>query len=172
MNDPPRAPAVLLVELHRLVDEASTDLAAKHGERLRCAPGCAECCVDDISVFEVEAQRIRDRCADLLRASSPHPVGACAFLDDDGACRVYEHRPYVCRTQGLPLRWIDEIEPGELAELRDICPVNDPGEPPVEELDEDLCWTLGPFEERLAGLQAAAGGGQMTRVPLRNLFED
>ena len=34
------------------------------------------------------------------------PEGACAFLDGEGGCRVYPDRPYVCRTQGLPLRWI------------------------------------------------------------------
>lgn len=170
MIDTPRSPDELLLELHRFVDEAAADLAAKHGDRLRCGVGCAECCVDDISVFEVEAQRIRDHCTDLLTTGSPHPEGACAFLDDAGACRIYEHRPYVCRTQGLPLRWIDEVEGGEMAEFRDICPVNDPGEPPVEEMDEDLCWTLGPFEGRLAGVQAAVDGGTLQRVPLRGLF--
>ena len=40
----------------------------------------------------------------------------------------------------------------------------------VEEMDEDACWSLGPFEGRLAGLQHAAGHGEMTRVPLRALF--
>ncbi len=170
MTDAPRTTAELLEELHRLVDEAAAQVAARHGNRLRCGHGCAECCVDDISVFEVEADRIRRHCADLLRGGSPHADGACALLDDEGGCRVYEHRPYVCRTQGLPLRWTEEVEPGVVAELRDICPVNDPGEPPVEEMAEDACWTLGPFEGRLAGLQHAAGHGEMIRVPLRDLF--
>lgn len=170
MTDAPRTTDELLEELHRLVDEAAAQVAAGHGDRLRCGRGCSDCCVDDISVFEVEADRIRARCAELLAAGSPRPAGACAFLDEAGACRVYEHRPYVCRTQGLPLRWTEEIEPGVVAELRDICPLNDPGDPPVEEMDEDACWSLGPFEGRLAGLQHAAGHGEMTRVPLRALF--
>ena len=29
---------------------------------------------------------------------------ACPALADDGACRIYEHRPLVCRTFGLPIR--------------------------------------------------------------------
>ncbi|MFA6957655.1 MAG: YkgJ family cysteine cluster protein [Thermoanaerobaculia bacterium] len=29
---------------------------------------------------------------------------ACPALDDDGACRIYENRPLMCRTFGLPIR--------------------------------------------------------------------
>ena len=170
MSNEPRNPHELLLELHRMVDEAAADVAEIHGDRLRCGRGCSDCCVDDISVFEVEAARIRTHCGELLTGAIPHPPGACAFLDGEGSCRVYEHRPYVCRTQGIPLRWTEEIEPGELAELRDICPLNDAGEPPVEEMEEEACWTIGPFEERLAGLQYASNKGFMTRAPLRSLF--
>ena len=95
----------------------------------------------------------------------------CAFLDNEGACRIYEDRPYVCRTQGLPLRWIDEISDFEFVELRDICPLNDEGTP-IEELDESECWTIGPIEERLAKLQLMFGEGVMTRISLRSLFNE
>jgi Fe-S-cluster containining protein len=117
-------------------------------------------------VFEVEAERIRTRHAGLLATGEPHARGACALLDAEGACRVYADRPYVCRTQGLPLRWIDE---GRGVELRDICPLNEPGEP-LETLSESACWTLGETEARLAELQRDFGrAGQ--RVALRALFE-
>lgn len=150
------------------MDEAAERLTARHGERLKCARGCASCCVDGITVFEVEALEIRRHHAELLDGAEPHGEGACAFLDGEGACRIYEHRPYVCRTQGLPLRWIDEVEDGVVAELRDICPLNEEGEP-IETLDEEDCWTLGPVEERLARLQIEAGV-EMRRVALRDLF--
>jgi len=152
-------------------------LTVLHAERLRCARGCHGCCVDDLTVFQIEADRIRAHHAELLATGAPHPEGACAFLDAEGACRIYAHRPYVCRTQGLPLRWIDEVE-GELAELRDICPLNEPGEP-IEELPEDACWELGPIEERLAATEleegrAAGDSGApeatRPRVRLRDLF--
>ena len=115
-----------------------------------------------------EARRIERRHGELLAREQPHAEGACAFLDGEGACRIYDERPYVCRTQGLPLRWIDELEDGEAVELRDICPLNDEGEP-IEEIDEDGCWTLGPVEERLARIQAATGAPGR-RVALRGLF--
>lgn len=142
-------------------------LHARHAARLQCRRGCAACCVDEITVFAVEAARIRARAAAVLR-EAPHAPGACAFLDDTGACRIYAHRPYVCRTQGLPLRW---LEPEAALEHRDVCPLNEPGGPPIESLAADDCWELGPVEGRLAALQAARTPGALPRVRLRGLFE-
>jgi len=158
-----------LARLHAEVDRQVAPLTERHGERLRCRKGCSGCCVDGLTVFEVEAEHIRRHHGELLRHGAPHPEGGCAFLDDSGACRIYEHRPYVCRTQGLPLRWIEEIEGRPAVERRDICPLNEAGEP-VETLPEEACWTLGTFEGKLALLQAAADGGVMRRVALRSLF--
>lgn len=155
--------------LHDEVDARAAGLGALHGARLLCRLGCHACCVDGIRVFEIEAERIRAAHPGVLR-EAPHPPGACAFLDARGACRVYDARPYVCRTQGLPLRWIDEAGPGGPAERRDICPLNEAG-PPLESLPEEACWTLGPVEGRLAALQAEADGGRLRRVRLRDLFE-
>lgn len=159
-----------LARIRREADLLIRPLLAVHAARLRCRRGCHTCCADDLTVFEIEAEGIRRHHGDLLRDGEPHPRGACAFLDPAGACRIYEHRPYVCRTQGLPLRWIEELPDGTAAEMRDICPLNDEG-PPVESLDATECWTLGPVEARLARLQAAADGGELRRVRLRGLFE-
>ena len=156
--------------LHAEVDRAAIALARRHAERLRCRRGCHACCIDGLTVFEVEAERIRSRHAELLREGHPHPPGACAFLGDAGECRIYPDRPYVCRTQGLPLRWLDEGTDDALVERRDICPLNEAGEP-LETLPVDACWTLGPFEERLRHLQTGAGAGAPRRVMLRSLFQ-
>jgi Fe-S-cluster containining protein len=156
--------------LHRDVDEAMIRLTRLHRNRLMCRPGCATCCVDDITVFGVEAELIAREYPGLLEHGIPHAAGACAFLDDQDRCRIYEHRPYVCRTQGLPLRWMDEDEDGNVTEMRDICPLNEKGTP-VEELPEDACWTIGPVEHRLAELQHTTGGAAMTRVRLRTLLK-
>jgi len=156
--------------LHAAVDELAAPIAKKHGERLRCRAGCHACCSDGITVFEIEADRIVAKHEALLESGEPHAEGACAFLDADGRCRVYEERPYVCRTQGLPLRWIDEDEEGQPYEARDVCPLNDEGGPPLEELEADAFWTIGPIEERLADRQRAIDGGEGRRVALRDLF--
>jgi Fe-S-cluster containining protein len=159
-----------VVALHAEVDAAASALARVHVSRLRCGRGCSACCVDDLSVFEVEAERIRSAHAELLETGTPAPTGGCAFLDAEGGCRVYAERPYVCRTQGLPLRWLEEREEGgEIVERRDICELNLEG-PPLESLPAATLWQLGPFEQRLATLQHRVDGGQGRRVALRSLF--
>jgi hypothetical protein len=157
-------------ELHRHVDAAADAVAAQHTGRLNCSRGCHACCVDGLNVWEVEADLIRRHHGELLRHGTPHPVGACAFLDEAGTCRVYAQRPYVCRTQGLPLRWLDDLDDGTVADMRDICPLNEEGEP-IEQLAPSACWNIGPTEEALARLQHQDARGELRRVPLRSLFE-
>jgi len=150
------------------VDERARALAVRHAARLRCRRGCAACCVDDLTVFAVEALRIRARAPDVLR-EEPHPPGACGCLDDAAACRSHAYRPYVCRTQGLPLRWIVSDATDGPVGRRDVCPLNDTGEP-IETLPAEACWELGPVEGRIAALEAARSGGAPARVRLRELF--
>lgn len=158
--------------LHAIVDEVAMPVERANAERLQCRVGCADCCVDGVTVFEIEAAVIRRHYAELLETAEPHPIGACAFLDSQRHCRIYDHRPYVCRTQGLPLRWLEEDDevPGDIVESRDICPKNIDGGLPLEELEAEACWTIGPFEERLSKRQAEVDGGQGDRVALRSLF--
>jgi Fe-S-cluster containining protein len=146
-----------LSALHDEVDRAAAAVAVKQTGKLACARGCSGCCMDGLTVFEVEAERIRTGAAALLSLAAPHPPGRCAFPGSEGECRIYAVRPYVCRTQGLPLRWIeDDID------YRDICELN---EVAVETLEPEDCWTLGEYEERLARLQ-----GDGRRVALRDLW--
>jgi hypothetical protein len=146
-----------LQQLYARVDAEAARLSALHGERLTCRRGCATCCVDDITVVELEADNIRTSHGALLAEGVPHPVGMCAFLDGAGACRIYAQRPYVCRSQGLPLRWTDQDGMGNIVELRDICPLNEAG-PPLEKLPAEACWSIGWAEAALAQMQNAADG--------------
>jgi hypothetical protein len=166
---PPTDLKELLTRFYGEVDQATRILADMNGDRLHCQKGCSACCVDDITVFQVEADHIRQARSELLANDTPHPIGACAFLDGEGACRIYEHRPYVCRSQGLPLRWLDETPDGREVEMRDICPLNDI-EQDLEILPSDQCWQIGPFEEVLANIQMYMGQGELTRVKLRDLW--
>ena len=155
--------------VHAVIDELVAPIVAGHGPRLKCRSGCRDCCSDGLSVFAIEAAVIARHHGGLLAEGAPSEEGACAFLDKEGACRIYAHRPYVCRTQGLPLRWL-EREEGEPVEIRDVCPLNADDGPPLEELTGEECWTLGPFEERLGSRQTSIDGGAGHRVPLRSLF--
>ena len=162
-------PIASLRAFHAAVDRDAAALAGRHGARIRCTLGCAGCCRDDLTVFAVEAARIRTAHVALLERGSARPPGACAFLDDANACRIYADRPYVCRTQGLPLRLFESRSDGAVVERRDVCPLNEPGGPPIETLSDDDCWLIGPNEARLRGI-AAAFDPDLGRVPLRALF--
>lgn len=159
-----------LRDLHDEINDEAKALAKIHSERLQCRRGCSACCLDDLTVTRIEAERIRRAHPDLLRNERPHPVGGCAFLDEHGGCRVYADRPYVCRSQGLPLRIIFENESGEIEERRDICSLNLEGGPPLESLDEESCWLIGLFELRIGQLDDQLGGTERKRVALRDLF--
>lgn len=159
--------------LHGEIDREADRLANEHAERLRCGRGCSACCLDDLTVSPVEAELIRDTHPALLSEAEPHPKGACAFLDEEGACRVYAERPSVCRSQGLPLRMFFEDDVGEIEEHRDICPLNVEGGPSLASLPESSFWLVGPFELRLTAIEddfLGEASGEDARVALRSLF--
>ncbi len=153
--------------LHDEIDREVARLSDLHRGRLRCGRGCASCCLLELRVSPVEAERIRRAYPDLLREGEPHAEGGCAFLDRAGACRIYDARPFVCRTQGLPLRVFLERDSGgeegedpandatEIEEHRSICELNVAGGPPIEDLPEAACWLVGPYELRLARIDEA-----------------
>lgn len=157
--------------LHAEIDREAARLEEVHRDRLRCGRGCSGCCLDGLTVRAVEAERIRSAHRELLREGVPGPLGACAFLDERGACRIYADRPSVCRSQGLPLRVLYETDEGEIDERRDICPLNLDGGPALDALDEEACWLVGPFELRLEAIDEAFAGPDAPRVSLRGLFE-
>lgn len=156
---------VLRTELEQQVEP----LLERHRSRLHCGLGCHDCCADDLTVLPVEALAILRSHGPLLEHGTPHPEGRCAFLDAQGACRIYTERPYVCRTQGLPLRYFEEDDEEEVHERRDICPHNLAGEP-LSALDDAGLWLIGPHEVALSDLQFALAGDEEGRVSLRGLF--
>jgi Fe-S-cluster containining protein len=106
-------------------------------------------------------RRIIRRAAEILTASEPPNLRECspeekeAFfertdsvpcpnLDDYGRCMVYDHRPLVCRTFGLPIR------DGERY-IGDVCELNfeDASERDLMRAAWDLQWEdiLGPEDE-------------------------
>ena len=161
-------PPGYIAALHGVVDQLTAPLEAAQAPHRACARGCSACCVDGLSVFEVEAEHIQNSFPELLSSGRPGPAGGCAMLGAEGECRVYAARPYVCRTQGLPLRWAEPAAGGGAVERRDVCPKNDPGPGALEALPAARCWAIGPVEARLQAAQALRGSER--RIPLRSLF--
>lgn len=157
-----------LSDFYKELDKAINRIEKYHKDNMNCGKGCKDCCIDGITVFEVEAKYIKHYNPALKNFRRVTKTG-CLFLDEKNECIIYETRPYVCRTQGLPLRWIDDSG-NEAVEMRDICPLNEK-QINVESLPQKQVWYIGPFESKLASLQFKYGKGKMKRVELKTLFK-
>jgi uncharacterized protein len=98
------------------VDELSAELEKSHRKHMMCRAGCDLCCMD-YSIFPVEFYYIRNK----LRASNIKPElpaievdNTCVFLKDH-QCSIYDERPIICRTHGLPLLFANEEGEWELS---------------------------------------------------------
>lgn len=136
-------------EYRALVDKVSAFCQAqadRYRADMACGPGCSSCCHAWLSVCAVEEAQLvaaiaalpADKRAELAergqrelaRERRGEQQPRCALLDADGRCAVYEHRPLVCRTQGLALRYPQGVVP--VAAVRErlangdvtCCPLN------------------------------------------------
>lgn len=106
---------------------------------MHCRAGCDGCCRVRLTVFAIEAEPIALALARLEREqpevrarirvqATETERDACPMLIE-GACAVYEHRPLICRSHGLPV-W---VEPSEAPGRIDVCPLNFTTAPPPQE---------------------------------------
>jgi len=98
-----------LGELTRKVDAFFVRVAERHGTDMQCATGCSDCCHVRLTITGVEAAAIRDEVAQWPRARrrglvAGGPTDRCAALDPAGRCKIYDARPLVCRSHGVPIR--------------------------------------------------------------------
>jgi Fe-S-cluster containining protein len=125
------AAAAALVTLRRRVDDHFAAAQARSPDAMRCGPGCDRCCHVRISVFAIEADRIAARLRAIaqedpelrervrVQANDPALADRCALLVD-GRCAVYDERPMICRSHGVPVRTEGETT---------CCPLNFAGTP-------------------------------------------
>jgi Fe-S-cluster containining protein len=150
--------------LHANIAQFFESFSQKHGGHMACREGCAACCHTAISVFASEAAEIlawfesqtketREKLQAIWR--EPQKQGAdalgkprmpCSFLRNN-SCTVYEARPTICRSQGLPLMFREHNPKTKETTLHiDHCPLNFTGEntlpPQAEWLDLDRLNTL------------------------------
>ncbi|HUQ05038.1 MAG TPA: YkgJ family cysteine cluster protein [Kofleriaceae bacterium] len=110
-------------ELTAKIDAFFDRVHARHATDMRCAAGCDLCCRARLTVTRIEAAAIvawarmrsaeeRAVIAHAAAASSGEPsddtgLPRCSALDDAGRCRIYDARPVVCRSHGVPVRMKD-----------------------------------------------------------------
>lgn len=113
------------------VDAKFAEIHGKYEQSMRCARGCYTCCAPHLTVSPIEQAAIRahfDAHPDALAKAraverqDPHAGGHCTFLDEKGHCSIYEARPIVCRSHGVPLKV--KIEIPRKKETVSVCPFN------------------------------------------------
>lgn len=133
------------------VDRFCAAVQARFPEQVACRRGCDACCTH-IGVMAVEAIGLALALAALpeaeaekirVRARGMRKGEGCPLLAG-GACLLYEARPVICRTQGLPLL-VEEDGQGRV----DHCPLNFQG---VESLPGDAVLNLETLNETLAAI--------------------
>ncbi len=108
------------------VDQLCEGISSFIGDALTCHEGCSSCCLS-ISVFPVEAAAIvqavenlpcRQKRKIMERLASFQSYEKCPLLYEE-RCLIYEARPIICRTHGLPILVFENNE-----RRIDICPKN------------------------------------------------
>ena len=98
----------------QLIDDGVAPVVARYAAHIQCRAGCSECCHQTFRVAEIEgallrqglAQATPETRADIVaraRTWSPDSRSPCPVLSSAGHCRLYEHRPRICRKYGIPL---------------------------------------------------------------------
>jgi Fe-S-cluster containining protein len=144
--------------LHENIENFWKRFFDKHEQNMNCGKNCSACCQVDLGVFVSEGARMcewfntltdkekSDLCSAWTNDHESTPKAnaagkkqpACAFLIQ-GRCTVYEARPTICRTQGLPLMF-KEANPKTNETLLhvDVCPLNFTAENSLPHRDEWL----------------------------------
>ena len=118
-------------------DEKSMEITTRYQEKIRCGKGCHSCCLHGLTVNGLERENIRQHLianpalvvkVEANARANPHKGQRCTFLDADGACLVYEARPIVCRSHGVPLK--TALDPDATVHISSsemhlsVCPLN------------------------------------------------
>jgi hypothetical protein len=109
------------------VDDFSLHLIRIHRDDIVCRRGCLDCCRQDLHLLPVEFLYLKQRLrcqpkAEKIIRQNTRPESCCILLHE-GGCLLYEHRPVICRTHGLPLLITEDGR-----ERRDCCPKNFTGQ--------------------------------------------
>ncbi len=145
LPEPDRDIRLAYLELIREIDQAVSQLSeGRLAGRIGCRPGCSACCMA-FSVLPLEAAMLQQGSMLPSPVTGTRQDGQCVFLAG-GLCSAYPHRPVICRTQGLPLAYVDEsLEQIDVS----ACPLNFAEDAVLEH--DDLLF-IDSFNERLAAL--------------------
>ena len=103
-------------QLRTEIDNLSLELDNKHAKHMQCKKGCDKCCIN-YSIFPIEFYFILNDLKGkkfIDEISSVQKENECIFLKNS-VCTIYEQRPIICRTHGLPLLFMNNNNEWELS---------------------------------------------------------
>lgn len=150
------------------VDSLCVKIRSICGDAITCREGCDGCC-RHFSVFLVEAVSIALAVGSLPEEKQRFLRRRVEWMKDgdicpllvDGSCAVYDHRPVICRTHGLPIL----IREGEEVRV-DFCPKNFSG---TETLNGDAVIDLERLNQTLAAINEVFVAGFFREDPPSDL---
>jgi Fe-S-cluster containining protein len=97
----------LYKELLNTIDTHFEKVLQLQKDDIHCSKGCTSCCISELTVCSIEAHYMKMAVPHKTLNASNANESSCIFLTDS-ECSIYEYRPIVCRTQGLPLLYEGE----------------------------------------------------------------
>jgi Fe-S-cluster containining protein len=104
--------------LRKEIDNLTENLFRLHKLHVKCLKGCSLCC-ENFSVLPVEFHAIQHEISVKTLKTEVFDEKSCKFLKNN-ECTIYNSRPIICRTQGLPLLFMSEDYNFEIS----ICELN------------------------------------------------
>lgn len=158
------------LELRSRVDEKFREIETKFAAEMKCRAGCHSCCKPGLTVSELEAAALREfldrspaavALAREAKSRNPHRGKRCSLLSAEGQCAVYEARPLVCRSHGVPL----QVSEAEDRKVRDVCPLNFTSMP-LHEVPAESVLNMDTLNVLLSLLNQRAFGKSTRRIAL------
>lgn len=160
------------ISLRDEIDLLAHRLQEQHHKHMHCKKACDLCCIN-FSILPIEFYHIKSQ----LKKNEIQPTGEqsseekCVFLQNH-LCTIYQHRPIICRTHGLPLLYLNsDTEEWELS----ACELNFNE---FDDFDNTNTYPQDKFNSRLFMLNEQflkanpeLKHGYLDLIPVRNLLE-
>jgi Fe-S-cluster containining protein len=162
------------LSLRKEVDDLSEKLIKQHSKHMHCKAGCDLCCMD-YSIFPVEFYFILNQLKQNKfrpKIKVNHHKEDCTFLINH-RCNIYNERPVICRTHGLPLLYMNDKGEWELS----ACELNF-NEFDMEEFNSENTYPQDIFNSKLFMLNkefvkesCEINNNEIDLVPLKNIID-
>jgi Fe-S-cluster containining protein len=157
-------------------------ITQRYPTQLTCHAGCDGCCYQQLTVLPVEAHHLAQAIAALSLEVRTHLAARLQPQDDpwqvldtpqpcvlleQGHCRLYDHRPLMCRIHGFPISSAMIERPDGLQ--RDCCPLNFP-DLPLHDIAAQAVYNLDLVNQTLVAINhlfVQEQGLPDTRVSIR-----